>query len=342
MMKSKRVWVIDEGSQGHLVQSRGLIRELGKLVPLETVEIAARFTVRQGFLKSLTKRLLHRWRWRWLFEATHAIAEIPATAPDLIISSGPRSLLALEYFAKTRGCPAVFVQGTIEVPRGTVDVIMRPGGEPAREDILFIPLLFNEITPELIDRAAADFQLAHPHPEPLPLRALFIGQSSAKIRFERTDWQHLVDFINRRWQADRIPWLITTSYRTGGELEEFLRSQIAPGALHEGVWYATAPRKITREYLARAETAFVTMDSLTMVSEAASSGRPVTVICPERLKLDLTDSHHRYIHQLNQDGLIRLLRLPDELVPSAAGNVVATVDYQPTIRQLLTKIGWEA
>ena len=38
-MRAKRIHILDEGSQGHLVQSYGMIRELSEVIDLEVTEI---------------------------------------------------------------------------------------------------------------------------------------------------------------------------------------------------------------------------------------------------------------------------------------------------------------
>lgn len=336
-MKPKQVWIIDEGSQGHVVQSRGLARELAKVVPLQHREISARMALRTKFGRSLAKRLLHRWRGKWLFHHTHSHSEIPPGVPDLIISSGPHSLAALEYFSKSYRCPGVFVQGTVDVPKNTVDVIMRPFEGTRRDEFIFIPLLFNEITPEVVHQGKLDYLNNSHREKPAELKALFIGESSSKIRFQESDWDQLANFINSSWNSDRVQWLITTSYRTGRLLENHLRERIEKDAVYDSVWYSSSPRKITREFLGMADSVYVTMDSMTMVSEAVSSGLPVYALCPGNLSFDPSNTHHRYISQLERDGFVRLLRPSCGIPPRFTGK---PVDYGPAVHQLITKLGW--
>ena len=46
------------------------------------------------------------------------------------------------------------------------------------------------------------------------------------------------------------------------------------------MWWAREPRKVMRDFLARAGAVYVTADSLTMVAEAIYAGRPVHVVRP--------------------------------------------------------------
>jgi mitochondrial fission protein ELM1 len=332
----KRVWILDEGSQGHVVQSRGLIRELSKVVSLEVAEVK----ISKSVSRSLVKRLLRLHGKMWLFHALHPRIQLPHGTPDLIISSGPNSLAALECLSKFHGSPSVFVQGTVFVPVGAVTCILRPAEAETREDIIPIPLLFNEITPEGLQSAKEHYLAQSGREKTKPLKALFIGESSRKIHFERPDWDRLAAFINRAWQTDGVQWLISTSYRTLVETEEQLRAAIAPEAIFDAVWYSRAPRKITQAFLGMADQVFVTMDSLTMMTEAISSGLPIEVLSPARHVLNPSDSHHRYIHGLHQSGLIHL-REPGKIAADTfhpASKV--EIDYSVAIGKMMERIGW--
>jgi mitochondrial fission protein ELM1 len=339
-MNHKRIWIINEGSQGHLVQSRGLARELKKRLPAEVHELTARLMPRSSFIRSVTKRILRRWSVAWLFKTTHAVSGIPLLPPDLIISSGPRSLTALQYFARAYDCPSVFVQATINVSRNAVSVIMRPDDGVRRDDTIFIPLLFNEITRSAIFEAKLEYLKSFAGDLDAGLRVMFIGASSAKIVFEDEDWDGLAGWINRSFEEDGMRWLVTTSYRTGGALEARLREAINPAALFDAVWYATGPRKVTKAFLGMADSVYVTMDSMTMISEAVSSGLPVRVIRPRKVAAGGSNPDMRYVKALATQGLITLVDSSEEGWTTPATGRIRDVDYGPSIEKLLVKIGW--
>lgn len=338
---SRQVWILDEGSQGHLVQSRGLIRELSKVFPLSVTEVPIQCALPRRISRSLVKRLLRRVRHGWMFRLLHPGMKLPEGTPDLIVSSGPLSLAALEFLAKRHKAQSVFVQGTIAVPPGAVTVVMRPfEGEP-REDYIFIPLLFTEITPQVVEEAGNDFiaqSAIHPRG---PLNTLFIGNSSAKIRFTRGDWEGIARFVNDLWKRDGNQWLVSTSYRTGGALEELFRRNVEPGAMLDAVWYSTAPRKVTKPFLGLADRIFVTMDSLTMLTEAVASGRQVFALCPADMNNDLSNTHLRYVRMLAEKGLVTLIQPGRDAVPPPGPHINPQVDYSDAIRQLLAKLDWK-
>jgi mitochondrial fission protein ELM1 len=338
-MKSKRAWILDEGSQGHLVQSLGMIRELSKVVPIEVTEIRLQPALPNRLGRSIAKRLLRVCPRSWLFRCLHPSMRLPLTAPDLIVSSGPHSLAALGFLAKHHGCPSVFVQGTIHVPEGAVTIIMRPFEGSHRDDYIFIPLLFTEITPQVVDEAGKAYLAQGTIRAKGPVNTLFIGNSSAKIRFTPEDWNGIARVVNDVWKNEGTQWLITTSYRTGRELEDLLRRQIEPDAILEAVWYSQTPRKVTKAFLGMADRVFVTMDSLTMLTEAVASGRPVCALCPAGLPEERNNTHLQYTLDLAANGFISRIQAGR---PAESPPVPPAVDYSAAISELIKRLKWNA
>lgn len=341
-MKTRQVWILDEGSQGHLVQSRGLLRELGKVASLDVSEVRLSRLLPRRFSRSLVKRLLRLHPYPWLFRLLHPKTALPENTPELMVASGPHSLAALEYLSKHYACPSVFVQGTIPVREGAVTAIMRPFEGSHRDDFIFIPLLFTEITPQVIEQAKESYLSANAIRPRGIVNALFIGNSSAKIQFSAEDWLGVARFVNDLWKSDGSQWLITTSSRTGRELETLFKREIHPDAILDAVWYSEAPRKVTRDFLGLADRVFVTMDSLTMLTEAVASGRPTCALCPLEPGEETANTHVRYVHDLAANGFITRTRAGHDTVPPPMPPPSPEVDYSAPIRELMTRIHWNS
>jgi mitochondrial fission protein ELM1 len=338
MKASRNVWILDEGSQGHLVQSRGMIRELSKMVPVKAAEILIRPALPGRLGRSLAKRLLRLHPRMWLFRLLYPKTMIPKQPPELIVSSGPHSLTALEFLGCFYHCPNVFIQGTLRIPEGAVTAVMRPFEGELRCDYIFIPLLFTEITPQGLEEAKKEYLAGHPIRPDRPVNTLFIGNSSAKIRFTDGDWDAMIRFVNEQWKRDGRQWLVTTSYRTGIALERRFKGGLQPEALLDAVWYSTEPRKVTKAFLGLADAVYVTMDSLTMLTEAVASGRPTFALCPA--ESNPTNPHTSYVLNLAGNGLITCIPCGDgnpASTPFAAGEI----DYSDSITRVLEKIGWK-
>lgn len=339
-MNSKRVWILDEGSQGHLVQARGMIRELSKAVPIDVTEIRVLSPFSNRLGRSLVKRLLRLCPRKWLFRLLHPKMSLPGSAPDMIVSSGPHSLPALEFLGRHFGCPNVFIQGTLDVPEGAVTVIMRPFEGHVRGDYIFIPLLFTEITPQVVDEAKDAFLSENPLRPNGPVNVLFIGNSSARIRFSQDDWNGMVRFVNDLWKRDGSQWLITTSYRTGSGLEALFKRGVEPAAILDAVWYSEAPRKVTKVFLGLADRVFVTMDSLTMLTEAVASGRSTYALCPGNANEESSNTHLRYVRELIANGLVQPIHPGRDGATPAITETPREIDYSAAITKLLEKTGW--
>lgn len=135
-------------------------------------------------------------------------------------------------------------------------------------------------------------------------------------------------------------WLITTSYRTPRAVEKLLREGILPDAIEDAVWHSIAPRRVTQEYLARARSVFVTMDSMTMVSEAIASGSPVIVLASSSQNTRPSNTNVHYVQNLEQHDFISIVPLTESADFPESRGCPRPVDYAPAMRELAGKLGW--
>lgn len=335
---TKHVLILDEGSGGHLVQSRGLVRELGKRLPLEVEETRIRCLLPRKITRSLGKRFLKSKLTAPALSVLHYGTATERDCYDLVISSGPHSLNYLRHCGSKFQCPTIFVQGTVKLPEGQVSMVVRPNEGQQRSDYVFIPLLFTEIQPDEL----ASMRPALSEKYGLNgdnVNALFIGNSSGKIQFQDSDWEALANFVNQSWEQTQTSWLLSTSYRTGANLDNKLRSLIKPEALHKAVWYSQNPERITKEYLSLADSVVVTMDSLTMATEAICSGKPSYLFCTQQNISNMAENTHtQYIANLFSQGLAQRIGSETSTLPTASSS--ATPDYSEAISEILKRLNW--
>ena len=101
------------------------------------------------------------------------------------------------------------------------------------------------------------------------------GGDGAGFRFTPEDWRKLAAEAGELAQQEGISWLVSTSRRTGGEGEDILRAGLPELVVADAVWWSTQPRRILQAYLGAADVVCCTADSLSMLTEAVLSGRPV-------------------------------------------------------------------
>lgn len=120
--------------------------------------------------------------------------------------------------------------------------------------------------------------------------ALLIGGDGAGYKYTTVDWNKLIQGLEALSKEHGIKWLITTSRRSGEEIEHLLENAFDKSYVSQLVLYRRKPEKIMSQYLQLAEAIFCTEDSLTMVSEAIYSGKKVYTLMPEAAAPDANDS----------------------------------------------------
>ncbi|MBU0800447.1 MAG: mitochondrial fission ELM1 family protein [Alphaproteobacteria bacterium] len=253
-------------------------------------------------LDPVIKRIGLRQPWKTLspflgFECACTFTGDPLTAPwpDLVIASGRKSIAAARYIKK-RSPHTKLVQ--IQDPRAAhkiFDLIAVPHHDPARGDnILVTDAAPNMITPEKLKAARTQFaplleNIAQPR-----VAVLIGGDSKAhKLTTARmiTLCAHLKNLMDHGYGL-----MITASRRTGAAQKKILTESL-PGAL---IWDGTGDNPY-HGFLAWADYIMVTADSVSMIAEAATTGKPVYLI-----PLDGGSRRFdRFYHHLQKHGAVR-------------------------------------
>jgi mitochondrial fission protein ELM1 len=297
------VWIISEGSPGHISQSEGLVAALARRIDLESTVIQTRPRL-NGFARRLVRLWMGCFDLSEHFIRQRLRCDFPSTPPDLIVTSGGKAVFAARGLARKTGAPLVFLGERKPYPSEWFHTVLTPSPFECGSNDVSIEMIPTGITPE-IATAAAD---AWPERPPGTLWAMIIGGGSASHDYTAADWQWLAEAMNSLAEIHGIRWLVSTSRRTGTPAEAVLRQHLAPQAIARAVWWAEKPEKLMAAFLGSSEWVFVTQDSVTMVTEAVASGRPVVVTMPVATKLKPTSFLHGYFDHL--ENLRRILRIP--------------------------------
>ena len=299
------VWIISEGSPGHVSQSEGLVAALAQLTPIDVhiVETRPKFG---GFVRDLVRR--------WMGNNGNPLSdrflkrqlgcEPPASQPNLIVASGGKTVFAARSLAVKHGAPLVFLGERKPYPSRWFHTVFTPS--PFETDLYDVPveMVPTRITPAAVE-AAAERWADRPQGR---LWAMLIGGPSVSHPYTGDDWRMLGTRMNILAQKHGIRWLVSTSPRTGKEAEADLRRSIDPRAIARAVWWGQNPEKIMAPLLGSAAWVFVTQDSITMVTEAIASGRPVVVTMPDKTELKPTSFLPGYFKRLEKAA--RIVRIP--------------------------------
>ena len=269
------VWIISEGSPGHVSQSDGLVAALAQRIELESIIIQTRPKL-NGFARKLARLWIGNWGLPNHFIRHCLRCEMPPSKPDLIVTSGGKAVFAARSLALKTGAPLVFLGERKPYPSEWFHTVFTPSPlEMGRNDVP-IEMIPTQVTREGVEKAAAAW-IERPAGR---LWAMVIGGTSVSHRYAAADWDALAASMNTLARREGIRWLVTTSRRTGAIAESRLRASLALDTLAANVWWADKPEKKMHAFLGASECVVVTQDSITMVTEAVASSRPVLVVKP--------------------------------------------------------------
>jgi mitochondrial fission protein ELM1 len=311
-----RLWLVDEGAHGHRAQSQGVVAAIeraGWNVEVWSVEARDRLP---GAFRSPLRLVVDRAPPRLADWAAHRASrfEVPAAVPDLVVSSGGKSVFANVALARATGAANLFVGDPRPYPPRWFSAVLAPSAIAGATNVHMIGAPPTLMTPERCAEAAA-----RRWPEAVPARvwALLVGGASRSHRFDDADYAALAEGANALARRQGIRWVVSTSRRSGAAADAILAERLAPEAVVETTLFSRCPKPVTAAYLGAAERVFVTQDSLTMLSEAIASDRPVVALAPADVRLARRSSVRVMLEQF--DGVAGFERRA----------IAAMADYQP-------------
>ena len=258
-------WVLTDGKIGMVNQCRGLARALG--------------------LEAVDKTIDLRWPWIWLPAAlapartgsvTPWSAVLAPPWPDIVIATGRKSVGPVRAIRRASGGRSFCIQ--IQDPgvaTSAFDLVVAPQHDLLAGDNVVSTLGAMQGIDRQVLASARDTFAARMRGLPRPLAAVLLGGDNAVYRMtpalgERLAAQLRVLAADQGWGL-----AITPSRRTPNAVMDEIRTALA--GLGVEIWDETGPNPYLG-FLAHADSLIVTGDSVNMVSEAASTGKPVHVV----------------------------------------------------------------
>ncbi|MGB4057069.1 MAG: mitochondrial fission ELM1 family protein [Alphaproteobacteria bacterium] len=296
-----KCWIITEGIAGTENQCIGVAEALGVTPEIKRVSLRQPWRVLSPYLGLESGRIFN--------------PPLLPPWPDILITSGRKSIAAARYIKKASAGKTFTVQ--IQDPRispKNFDLVAVPEHDPTRgENVIITAASPNRVTDKKLAEAKEQFRAQFEHIKP-PRVAVLIGGNSKSHR--------LTTEIIRRLAAQLknldAGLMITASRRTGEENISLLKEHLSKHPLPD----ANAPSlslqgEGSRErdfffwngsgdnpyfgMLAWADYILVTADSASMLSDAATTGKPVYMIKLEGGSPRLDKLHEN----LKRRGIIR-------------------------------------
>ncbi|MFP8968607.1 ELM1/GtrOC1 family putative glycosyltransferase [Pokkaliibacter sp. CJK22405] len=280
--------IIDEGTPGHRTQSEGiaaLLERAGVEVNVSRISVENHLP---GFLRSPMRALMSLpspWLCRMLLPFCSRV-ELARERPDVLICSGGKSAFAARALSLYWRVPVIFVGVPEPFPDHWFSLIISPVERTFAVPSLVSGIIPTPVTPEKTAAAAKNLFPVGVSASGVSAGecwAVLIGGNSKSHHYSEADWRAMVAGINTLGHQLGIRWLITTSRRTPSDIEGLLEDELDEALVEKLVLFRQQPEKVVMGYLGQASRVLVTQDSLTMASEALASGKPVTLLQPEKL-----------------------------------------------------------
>lgn len=258
------VWVLTDGRPGHLNQTLGLAEAVAA-APIVKV-LALRSPYRQGspFLGWAGGRAL-----------TADSAPMLPPWPRLIVTSGRSAIpVALGIRRASQGRTRLVNVQDPGFLRGRFDLIIVPEHDRLTGgNILVTAGALSRVTPARLAAAAESFAGSLSH-LPRPRVAVLIGGANAVFATPAETARRIAADLASLAAGD-VGLMVTFSRRTGPEMEGTVRAALA--GTNAAIWDGTGANPYYA-YLAWADHVIATEDSASMVSEAATTGKPISIL----------------------------------------------------------------
>lgn len=276
-------WVMTEGIAGTENQCLGVAHAMG--------------------VSPVVKRIKLRAPWKqlspWL-RFGHGLAlaadsdRLDPPYPDVLIASGRKAIGLARYIKKHSGGKTYVA--IIQDPRinpAAFDLVAVPQHDPTRgPNVVVTRTALHRVTADTLASEAAKFSGQFDHLPPTRV-AVLIGGNTKRQRMTAAITQRLCDQLTALAAQPDVALLITASRRTGAENEAILRNRLQGQNI---VFWDGQGANPYFAFLANATHILVTQDSVSMTSEALSTGKPVMTI-----PLDGSTRRHTLFHSLLQE-----------------------------------------
>ena len=259
-------------------------------------------TVRKRSQRKYPWRLLSAgFSWNALKHLTPNSDPLAPPWPDVLITCGRGSVpLALAIRARSKGKTfCVHIQDP-HVNPARFDMVVAPRHDRLKgSSVLQTDVALHHLTEQKLSEARIHYEPLFRHMDP-PFVTVLIGGSGSHYQMTKPVVAALIQDLEKLLSASKGSLLITPSRRTGEENVALMRAHFKAS---RRVFIANlAEDNPYLGLLALADTLCVTEDSVSMVSEASFTGKPVYIL---RLPGHKRKKTHYFIEHLRQQNIVR-------------------------------------
>ena len=292
-MITPKIWVLVDNRIGNANQAIVLAKKIGHTFEIKQIDYNC-FAKLPNFILSLFP----------IHIKNHTLNGLKRKKiPDIIISAGRRTAALAVYLKKLSNNKSKIIQ------------IMSPNLNPQNFELIILPQhdVYNHTLPNIVRIIGALTNVQEELPE---IRASFknkypdindfiavvIGGSTKNYKFTMENARELGESLGSVASSHSLALFITFSRRTPQNIKEYFQKKFPwPNICYDPESNEFNPYP---SLLGVAEFIVSTSDSISMCSEAASTGKPVYIYRPDDFTLK---KHNFFIQQLVDLGIVRRL-----------------------------------
>jgi mitochondrial fission protein ELM1 len=320
----RRVLILDDGRTGHLRQSEAVANQLaivlagsGLTAESEVVPVSFNSNFHVWLLGLITggKVLFHVFGLDLLrnFLTRESYEKIFSMKPDYVISCGAKTAALCYWLAHENRAKSIAILRPGMVPYQNFDLVIHP--EHDRRALILPPnVCLTKAAPNLISKDYLEEnrrlllgRFSHLKMNLRPKLGLLIGGDTKGVTMTEQQMRVILHQLKDVAENYNMEFLITTSRRTPEAVEQlFLREfrDFRKTALLIIANKSNVPEAIGG-ILALADVVIVSGESISMVSEAASSGKKVVVFSIDKEEYRPADNKYtRFVEDLSRQGFL--------------------------------------
>ena len=324
---ARKLVVLSDGKLGHVKQSLATVQMVSDQQPHithEVVEIRYRHRVARG-LALAWSWILPRWGMARCLQWTLTPASWEALSTryaDLVMSCGASLTPVNILWSRQQRAKSIVLLNPAPFPLSRFDLVIAPRHDrlPSRSNVVKVTgAVATRLDAQQLSEAS---ERLHHHPRFSSLAAsrgprvaLFLGGDTQVYHLSESFVDGLIQGILGVVQEHGGEILVTSSRRTSAAVEHVLIERLAREPRCRLLLLASrdALNGTLEGMLGDCHVAVVTGESISMVSEACASGRPVIVVQPPSWngRPKHQTKHHRFLHALVQEECIALVPVHD-------------------------------
>lgn len=261
-LRNRTCWLVTEGFAGMENQCLGLAKALD-----------LKFTFKKVDLRFPWKYLPAQLCFPALTYLSAKTASISPPWPKILISCGRMGAIISKAIKKISKEKIFTIH--IQNPRTNLrdfDLVIIPKHDGVTgKNVLLSDCAIHHITPKLLKKNKADFNRRF-SVLPKPIVGVLVGGSSKSHKFNQSNLTELISKLKDLHNKTGCSFAISSSRRTGEEFVKLIKNSLKK--IPKYIWN----QKSENPYLgilSSADTIIVTCESVSMISEACATGKPV-------------------------------------------------------------------